>query len=250
MQSFSAGERCGKILTAVKSAGRISVGDLIALLGVSPATVRRDLGDLVESGALERVRGGVHWPGTGVGEQPHGRRRAEALAEKRVIAGAAALAVPHGASVFLDSGTTCHELGVLLAVRRDVVIYTTSASLLSVVETCAAHFVFLGGECRPVSLAMVGAVTLDWLSRLRPDVTFLGATAVDVRAGLFTTETMEAAVKAEAIKQARRTVLLADSSKASATAAVQFAKWSSVTEWITDRGLLAKSRWPVPVRRV
>jgi len=97
---------------------------------------------------------------------------------------------------------------------------------------------------------MVGAVTLDWLSRPRPDVTFLGATAVDVRAGLFTTETMEAAVKAEAIKQARRTVLLADSSKASATAAVQFAKWSSVTEWITDRGLSAKSRWPVPVRRV
>lgn len=250
MQSFSAGERCGKILTAVKSAGRISVGDLIALLGVSPATVRRDLGELVESGALERVRGGVHWPGEGLGEQPHGRRRSEALVQKRAIARAAASDVPKGASVFLDSGTTCHELGVLLAVRKDVVIYTTSASLLTVVETCAAHFVFLGGECRPVSLAMVGAVTLDWIARLRPDIAFIGATALDRGDGLFTTETSEAAVKAAAIKQARRAVLLADSSKAHATAAVQFAKWPAIAEWITDRGLPAKSRWPVSVRRV
>jgi DeoR/GlpR family transcriptional regulator of sugar metabolism len=91
---------------------------------------------------------------------------------------------------------------------------------------------------------------MDWLARLRPDLAFLGATAVHPKDGLFTTETSEAAVKAEAIRRSRTSYLLADSSKVNALASVHFAGWVGLTGWFTDTQLPKASHWPVRIHRV
>lgn len=52
-------QRHAAILDYVRRLGGVSVGELSEFLGVSPATVRRDLQVLAVRGQLERVHGGA-----------------------------------------------------------------------------------------------------------------------------------------------------------------------------------------------
>ena len=52
-------ERHELILRSLRRHGRLRVGDLVAELGVSAITVRRDLGELDSAGLLRRVHGGA-----------------------------------------------------------------------------------------------------------------------------------------------------------------------------------------------
>lgn len=54
-----AAERHEQILRILRRRGRLVVGELVAELGVSPITVRRDLGELDAAGLLRRVHGGA-----------------------------------------------------------------------------------------------------------------------------------------------------------------------------------------------
>ncbi|GAB4165064.1 MAG: DeoR/GlpR family DNA-binding transcription regulator [Terrimicrobiaceae bacterium] len=250
MKSLAAADRHRRILDLLARDRRMPVKELIVALGASPATVRRDLGELVELGKLRRVHGGVLLAGEEIEEPGMDIRRAEALPEKRRIAVEAAMAVPGQGSVFLDAGTTCLEVAAVLIQRPGLTIYTNSASLLPLAATARARLVILGGECRPATLALVGAVTLDWLARLKFHAAILGATGVDAQEGVFTTEPGEAAVKSLAIRRARRSILVADSRKAEMHASVRFAQWNELTSWITDRGLPARRVGAFPVRVV
>jgi len=57
-----AAERRAQILATVDSHGVVRVADLVAALGVSDVTVRRDLDALARSGQLNKVRGGAITP--------------------------------------------------------------------------------------------------------------------------------------------------------------------------------------------
>ena len=58
-------ERERLILEALRPSGFVSYRDLEAHLGASPATIRRDLSRLEESGRIERVHGGAKLPSKG-----------------------------------------------------------------------------------------------------------------------------------------------------------------------------------------
>jgi DNA-binding LacI/PurR family transcriptional regulator len=60
-----AAERKAQILATVDSRGVVRVADLVAALGVSDVTVRRDLDELARSGRLRKVRGGATAPAGG-----------------------------------------------------------------------------------------------------------------------------------------------------------------------------------------
>jgi DNA-binding LacI/PurR family transcriptional regulator len=55
---LAAGRRA-QLLDALRQQGTVRVSDLAAELGVTPVTVRRDLGQLVDEGLAERVHGGA-----------------------------------------------------------------------------------------------------------------------------------------------------------------------------------------------
>jgi DeoR family fructose operon transcriptional repressor len=241
MKSLAAGDRHARILDLLRQRGRMPVRALISALRWSPATVRRDLADLETAGAILRVHGGVLYPDALRGEEPHTLRTTEAVTAKRSIARAAAQLVPKGANIFIDAGTTCHELAVQLAGESGLTIYTNSASLFTLAPGVRCRLIFLGGECRAVSLALVGATTLDWIERLEFDIAFVGASAVHPQRGLYTTEPSEAGIKSAAMRHARKTILLADSSKLTKTAAVRFAVWNDVDTWVVEKRPTAKA---------
>lgn len=251
MASLDTARRHRDILQLLARRQRVPVAELIRRLGASPATVRRDLSTLEEQRQIVRVHGGVMLPEAVMGDISHTKREKEAARQKRSLARLAAKEVPERARLFIDAGTTCLELARELLPREDLTIYTHSVALMAAAQVSKAKVIGLGGDLRTVSLALVGAITLEQLSRLRLDAVYLGCSSLETESGAFTTETSEAGIKREALRCARHRVLLADASKLKATAAVHFANWDEFDFWFTDRSLkpaLAKSL-PVKVHR-
>lgn len=228
-------ERHERILALLEKRRRLEVGALLDLLGVSAATLRRDLAVLDQKDLIVRVHGGVFHPGAVMSEPSFGQKAAMSVKSKRLIAEALAPTIPQRATVFIDSGTTCLEAGRLLRGRDDLTIITNSLPLIATHEQFRARLLVLGGEMRSVSGALVGDLALSSLGRLRADIALIGASGLHVQDGAGATELLETAVKREWIARSHRTVLLADASKWAQTTLVSFAGWEDFDEFYTDK---------------
>ena len=92
----------------------------------------------------------------------------------------------------------------------------------------------LGGTVRAITQAVVGDTALRTLALLRADVAFIGTNALTVDHGLSTADAQEAAVKSAMVTNARKVVVLCDSSKLGSDYLVSFAGLDSVDVVVTD----------------
>ncbi|MFT4052650.1 MAG: DeoR/GlpR family DNA-binding transcription regulator [Microbacterium sp.] len=235
-------ERQQLIEQLVGADGRVAVVDLARRFGVTTETVRRDLGQLESAGLVRRVHGGAVAPArTSTAETPleeRSQRRGEA---KLAIAARAldALGMEAGGSLFLDAGTTTAALARLLRQRqagmRQVEVVTHSMTVAQLLAGAPGlGLTAIGGRVRTLTAAAVGAQTVDAISRLRPDVAFIGTNGVSAVLGLSTPDPDEAAVKSAIIAAARRTVVLADADKLDAELLVSFAALKALDILVTD----------------
>lgn len=228
-------ERHETILEVLRDRSPRTVPELETLLEVSAATVRRDLRFLEKLGKVGRMHGGVFHPDDAKGEVSFDRKSRSALKAKLALGEAAASLVNDGETVFLDAGTTTLEVGRRLLKREGITLYTNSIPLLAERPGAGMRLIGVGGEVRSLSLALVGAVALDWLGRLQFDIAFLGASGIDPEEGPTTTELSEAAVKSAAIRRSKRVALVADASKWNLSTAVRYGYWSEIDDFFTDR---------------
>ncbi|GAA5338537.1 DeoR/GlpR family DNA-binding transcription regulator [Thermus antranikianii] len=186
----------------------MSTKDLARYLGVSEATVRRDLAALARQGLLQRDHGGAFLPEA---EPPYAVKLTQNPGQKEAIARRASSMVPDGATLILDSGTTTLALARLLAGRplRVVVLDVALAQVLAQGET---EVLLPGGRVRNGFYSLVGSWTEELLGQVRADIFFLGADAFNSE-GITNHTFEEAAVKRKAMAVSQRTVLLADRSK-------------------------------------
>jgi DeoR/GlpR family transcriptional regulator of sugar metabolism len=207
-------ERRERLRQIVRSRHAVRVEDLRSELGVSTATIRRDLDELEEAGALRRVHGGaVAVDGVRPIEARFEAKAATHAEEKRRIATRALELVEPDSSVYLDAGSTCLELARLLAGRSDVTVVTNSLPAIVELAGRGPRLVVVGGELRPLSQAIVGPLSARLLDELFVDRAFMGTFSLSLDAGLTTTDPSEAFAKARVLSRAREVVLLADSSK-------------------------------------
>ena len=231
-------ERHQAISELVGRRQRLTVEDIREALSISPATLRRDLSILEKAGRLVRVHGGVMHPQAFRGEPSFVRKSAEAVPAKQAIAAAASAMVPAHATVFVDAGTTCLEIGRRLMERRDIKLFTNSVPFVYEAYLAGSSVIAIGGELRPISGALTDALALEWVKRLRVDWAFIGASSARAN-GLATTELSEAAVKQQILKNAGRRVLAADGSKWNHPAPILFAEWRDFQHWLTSEELPA-----------
>ncbi|HRP06292.1 MAG TPA: DeoR/GlpR transcriptional regulator, partial [Opitutaceae bacterium] len=109
-----------------------------------------------------------------------------------------------------------------------------SIPLLALAGEAKARVVGIGGEARPVSLALVGGVALDWLKAFHFDAAVVGASGLDGADGAFTTELSEASVKQMACAHAKLRILAAHASKWNQPASVLIAPWGRFDRFVTD----------------
>lgn len=236
-------ERQHQIETLIAADGRVAVVELARRFGVTTETVRRDLDQLEASGLLQRVHGGaIARTRMSTAEPSLAERSTRRSDAKLAIATRALDAVPAGftGSVYLDAGTTTAALAGLLALRApgsapmEVVTHSmTIAHLLA--GATGLGLTAIGGRVRGLTAAAVGAQTVDAISRLRPDVAFVGTNGVSAGFGLSTPDPDEAAVKRAIIAAARRVIVVADADKLDAELLVSFGSASDVDILVTDR---------------
>jgi DeoR family transcriptional regulator of aga operon len=226
-------ERFGRILELLAGDGSVAVGDLARDLGVSEATIRRDLHALDEQRLLARAHGGAVAHGT-LYELPVRYRTGRQREEKQRIARAARERVPEGAVVALTGGTTTTEVARAIA-DRGLTIVTNALNIAAELAVRPnLKLIVTGGVARSASYELIGPLAEAALEGLNVDLAFVGVDGLDARAGLTTHHEMEAAVNHALIERARRAIVVADSSKLGQVALARICVLSDVDELITD----------------
>src|SRR3954469_2575862 len=118
-------QRLESILSRLSEDGSVGVTGLARELGVSVATIRRDLELLEEQRLLARTHGGAVAHGV-LYELPLRYRSARRHEEKLRIARAAAERVADGMAVGMTGGTTTTEVARALSDRRQLTVVTNS----------------------------------------------------------------------------------------------------------------------------
>ena len=209
-------ERFAKILDLLAEKRSATVQELCEALNASESTVRRDLTELDRLGKLNKVHGGATLPDSQflADELTMDAKQALAIAEKRDIARAAAMLILPQDFIYIDAGTTTLALVQALSGSALEAHYVTNGiahARLLVQKGCK---VFVpGGMLRPNTEAIVGAAAVASLQAYNFNKAFLGANGVDLQAGFTTPDPEEAAVKATAVRHARESWFLVDSTK-------------------------------------
>jgi DeoR/GlpR family transcriptional regulator of sugar metabolism len=204
-------QRRQEILKMLRAEGALSARAVSERLGVSLATVRRDMSMLHGDGRLHRVHGGAM---LGEATEPSFEDVAVTHPEaKDRLARRAATLVPDGAVVLCDIGTSVHHVAAHLHGRPLVVVTNSLAVYEELKDDEAIDLVLLGGQVRRNYRSMVGFLTEQALEQVHADLLFLGTSGVRGDGSVMDTTTVEVPVKRAMLRSADRTVLVADGSK-------------------------------------
>jgi DeoR/GlpR family transcriptional regulator of sugar metabolism len=197
-------ERKSLIIDRLRSDGRLVAKSLAAELNLSEDTIRRDLREMAADGLLARVHGGA------LPIQPalpdFATRKHVASDEKKRLGQMAATLVRAGETVFLDGGTTNAEIARALPRNIAFTVVTHSPTIAAELEQHpTADIILIGGRIYKHSMVAVGSIASAAIATMRPDLFFLGATAVHPRHGFTTGDFEEAAIKRQIASQSART---------------------------------------------
>nr|WP_120492406.1 DeoR/GlpR family DNA-binding transcription regulator [Corynebacterium lactis] len=233
-------ERRRKIASLTAVEGRVTVADLAVAFDVTAETIRRDLAQLDAEGAVHRVHGGAVATRSfqTVEFTVAARKNAQKDAKLSIARAAAEFLPDNGGGVFLDAGTTTEALADLMVHapdnRRWTVVTNSLPNAMALAASNRIELQLLGGQVRVITQAVVGDAALRTLAVMRADVAFIGSNALTIDHGLSTADPQEAAVKRAMITNARKVVVMADSTKLGRDFLVSFASLDDIDVVITD----------------
>jgi DeoR family transcriptional regulator, aga operon transcriptional repressor len=228
-------ERRRKILQLTERDGRVVVKDLARRFSTSLITIRKDLEYLDGQGRLERAHGGA-LPIDAAALQDPTLREKERLhrKEKERIAAAAARLVHPGQVIILDSGTTTTAVARATKSIPNLTVITNAVNIAAELAGTSVEVILTGGALRPNSFSLVGPLAEESLRYVTADLLFLAVDGFDLEYGLTTPNLLEAKVNRVMIANAKKTVVVCDSSKFGRRSLSLIAPASAVHETITD----------------
>ncbi len=231
--------RLDAILERLSDDGSVAVTSLAEDLGVSMATIRRDLELLESQRLLSRTHGGAVSHGV-LYELPLRYRAGRHQAEKHRIAEAAAARLGDARVVGFTGGTTTTEVARRIA-GKTLTVVTNALNIASELAVRPnLKLVVTGGVARPESYELVGSMADATLDGLNIDVVFVGVDGAS-RAGLTTHHEVEAHTNRRMIARARRVIVVCDASKIGRSALAVICPARDVDELITDSGAAEES---------
>ncbi|MGV3513151.1 MAG: DeoR/GlpR family DNA-binding transcription regulator [Novosphingobium sp.] len=237
-----AAERERRIFEALRPTGFVSYRDLEVLLDASPATIRRDLTRLEESGQIVRVHGGAKLPD---GEDASGPRLlgtsfdqniTQNLAPKQAIGKAAAALCQPGEGVMIDGGTTtlqmCPHLDGL-----GLQVLTNSLHIVNALLPQTGTRILLpsGAVFREQNIILAPAGE-ESMPRFHAPRLFMGAAAIGPQ-GAMQADPVLVAAERRLIDRAEEVILLVDSSKFRTQSGTIVCGLDEIDTVITDSGI-------------
>ena len=241
--------RWNELLELLAAAGQLQVEEAAKALGVSEATVRRDLEQLAAQQMLTRIRGGAVAQGVTY-DLPLRYKSERHPSEKQRIAAVAAGLVRPGQVAGLNGGTTTTEVARALATRSDLnaqvppPALTVVTNALNIATELAVRqhikIVATGGVARPQSYELTGPLATGVLEQVTLDVAILGVDGIDAVAGATAHHEGEASINRLMARQAAKVVIAADSSKVGRRAFDRICTAQEIDVLVTDAGIDAE----------
>ena len=232
-------QRKQRILDRLRQDGQILATALSEEMGQSEDTIRRDLRALAAEGLLQRVHGGALPTSPALGN--YAARQNLEPGGKQAIGKAAAALIRPGQVVFVDGGTTCHQLVLQLPADLKATVVTHSPSIaVALVQHPSVEVVLIGGQLFKHSVVAMGAAAMQAITRIQADVYFMGVTGVSVSRGCCTGDLEEAHIKRALMAQSAETWVLASAEKLHAAAPYVIASCAEVTGLIVEAGTSKK----------
>jgi DeoR family transcriptional regulator of aga operon len=240
MSAVSRYERWNTLIELVAAGGHLSVTEAARSLGVSEATIRRDLDQLADQRMLTRTRGGAVGSSQMAYDLPLLYKSARNAPEKQVIGGAAAALIEPFSTVALNGGTTTLEVARALLNRADLreAGLTVVTNALSIASELAVRpqvkLVVTGGVARPESGELIGPLATYLLEELTYDWAILGVDGLDAVAGATAHQEGEASINRLMAERAQRVAIVADSSKLGRRAFARICRTDKISVLVTD----------------
>lgn len=250
-------ERRAILLRDLHEKGYLEVKDIAAHLGISSATIRRDLEAMELEGQCLRTRGGAIKGGSSKTYEPAYDVKSQRQKEKkRAIALAAAELVKDGDTIILDAGSTTYQLAQALYSKKRITVVTNDLKISTkLASNPNITLICTGGMARANVYTLLGSQVETFLKSLRVNLTFLGADAIHNDGTVANVNLEEVAVKQAMIHSGDKVILLTDSTKFEGTAFIKVCDLSSIDMIITDHHIspLAKellNNWHITTKIV
>jgi DeoR/GlpR family transcriptional regulator of sugar metabolism len=235
MGVYNPNKRQKMILHLLEQRENARVSELSDLLGVSVATIRRDLNKLREMGEIERFHGGAVISLPSAPEPPVIQRSGENIAEKERIGKAAAALVQDGDVIFIGSGTTALEVARNLLGIKNLTVITNALTVVNMLSNEEnITLVTTGGIFRRSELSFIGHLAEHALSELRPQKVIMGIRAISLQDGLTNDYLPEVNTDRAIIYAASEVIVVADHSKFGKVSTAFVAPISAIRKLVTD----------------
>ncbi len=237
----------------LKDASRITLAEAEAMLDISESTARRLFIKIENMGQALRVHGGLQSLADSQIEYNYPRMESQCLAQKKLIAQAAAREIIGAKTIYLDSGSTVYQLSLCLAEllragRVDQIqVFTNSLKNLQALSGLT-NIQFIGGNYREHRQDCCGYLAEETLQKLNFDLCALGADGCDALNGVSTTDMATARLCQIALEHSARHILLADSSKFQRSALAIYCQTEDFDTLITDAELNAETAQAVEAK--
>ena len=226
-------ERRRAILGRLERDGKVVASELVAALGVSEDTVRRDLRELAAGGLVQRVHGGALPPAPPAASFD---QRLQVAPEAKAHLAEAALPLLESASVLLlDGGTTALELARRLPRERYWTVLTNAPPVaVALAQHPRAEVILIGGRLLKDSQVTIGSAAVDALRQVHADACVLGICSLHPELGVTATDHEEAHVKRAMVQASAEVIALATADKLRTMSPWFVAPLADVTHLVTD----------------
>jgi DeoR/GlpR family transcriptional regulator of sugar metabolism len=229
-------ERQRLLLACIERDGRVASAQAAAQFRVSEDTIRRDLRDLADAGLVERVHGGA------LRKTPIAHRFETRLTEsddaKKRLAQCALSLLRKGMTLMLDQSTSNLALAQQLPADFDLSVATVSPDIaVAALDRGLRDLVLIGGKVDVTSRGASGAGALEQIARIRSDLCFLGACAIEIAAGVMANDYEDACLKRAMAASAASVAVLATAEKIDTRASFAVSSFGRLDHLITEKSL-------------
>ncbi|MBQ8439510.1 MAG: DeoR/GlpR transcriptional regulator [Clostridia bacterium] len=244
-------EREDEIMDLLTENEYATVEFLAKKMNISPSSIRRDLKNLEERGLVNRSYGGVKLANATGKRIPFSLRSQENSHLKKQIAKAALSLINEGDVVFLDGSSTVLFLADLLASVNGITVITNGIDVMSCLSNYDVRAYCTGGaKSKDNEAVLVGDYTQRFLRDIRADVAIFSVQSMNDAGDCFDCYAEEVAVRKVMLQNARKKILLCDSSKWNRPSTFYQCSTADVDYIVCDKELNTFFKDPTPEKYV
>ncbi len=233
-------ERHDQILTLLRQRGSVQTGELMRALNVTGETLRKDFIAMEVKGLLQRTHGGAVLPIETVPLQHLKERQHSNLDKKQELCRLALRFVHDGDNIVVGCGSTGEIMAQTIADAgfKNLTVMTHSISAWEILRGVRGiRLILTGGVYLPEENSLCGQEAIDTIENHHFSLYFLCPSGISTTFGISDYIPEIHPLQRAYMRQASRTVVLADSSKLEKDAHLRICPLSPAYTLVTDAGI-------------